>query len=491
VRDSASSEALRAYAAAACGTPMAVIVQRMVAGTTSGVAFGIDPINGGDVVVVTAARGLAAAVVEGDALTDAWHVAPDGTITARTIAEPHRTRAVLEDVHVHAVAALARRIANAAGGPQDVEFTFAAGRLWALQARPVTAAAGIPVAIWDDSNIAESYGGVVGALTYSFARHAYAGAYRAFFRFAAVPREAIDTQAETFEGLVGRIEGRMMYDLVRWYRMLALLPGYRLNRRLMEEMMGVREAIPAELADTIARDCRRGKLRDAAMLARTAVALAIAAFRLPRDVERFHGHVETTLAGGPPLERASLTELAGEYRRLERALLERWNVPIANDFFVMLSFGLLKRAAQEWCRDVSLAPALLAGSGGMMSAEPARAVQRLAVLDAAGDRDAFARELGDYIARFGDRCESELKLESPTLHDDPRPLLEAIARLRSSATIDSTGAADRMRRDAERRARAALRGRPMHAFVFTCLVSWARARCLGLARRARRLRDSP
>ena len=476
VRESTSSDALRAYAGAAHGVEMAVIVQRMVIGEASGVAFGIDPIGGGDVVVVTAARGLAAAVVDGDAVTDMWHVERDGTIAARTIAEPGATRAVLDDAQVHAVASLARRIANAAGGPQDVEFTFAAGRLWALQARPVTAAAAVPVAIWDDSNIAESYGGVVGALTYSFARHAYAGAYRAFFRFAAVPRNAIDAHAETFEGLVGRIEGRMMYDLVRWYRMLALLPGYRLNRRLMEEMMGVREAIPPELADTIARGCRRGKLRDAAMLARTAVALAIAAVRLPGDVERFHAHVETTLSGGPPLERASLTELAGEYRRLERALLERWNVPIANDFFVMLSFGLLKRAAERWCGDVTLAPALLAGSGGMTSAEPARAVQRLAALDAAGDRDAFARELAAYVARFGDRCESELKLESPTLHDDPQPLLEAIARLRDAANVDPTAAAERMRAGAERRARTALRARPMQAFVFARLVSWARAR---------------
>ena len=476
VRDSASSATLRAYAPAACGTRMAVIVQRMVAGDASGVAFGIDPIDGSDVVVVTAAAGLAAAVVDGDALTDSWRVAPDGTIGARTIAAPGQVRAVLDDAQVNAVAALARRIANVAGAPQDVEFTFAGGRLWALQARPVTALAAAPVAIWDDSNIAESYGGVVGPLTYSFARHAYAGAYRSFFRIVAVPRDTIDAQAETFEGLVGRIEGRMMYDLVRWYRMLALLPGYRLNRRLMDEMMGVREAIPPALADTIARSCRRGKLRDAAMLARTALALAVTAARLPRDVQRFHAHVETTLAGGPVLERATLGELAAEYRRLERALLDRWNVPIANDFFVMLSFGLLKRAAQRWCGEGALAPALLAASGGMTSAEPARAVRRLAALQTAGDGDAFARELAAYLERFGDRCEGELKLESRTLHDDPRPLLEAIARLGATPFDAADAGAGRMRRDAELRARNALRGRPLESFAFARLTGWARAR---------------
>ena len=236
--------------------------------------------------------------------------APGAGTIAVAVDAALRARPALDDAAVRAVASLARRIANAAGGPQDVEFTFAGGRLWALQARPVTAVAETtdPVAIWDDSNIAESYGGIVGALTYSFARHAYAGAYRAFFRLAGVPRAAIDANARTFEALVGRIEGRMMYDLVGWYRMLALLPGYRLNRRLMEEMMGVREALPAELAESIARGCRRGRLQDALMLARTVVSLTVTAIRLPREITRFHAHVDSTLA-----------ESAGSWRTLRQA----------------------------------------------------------------------------------------------------------------------------------------------------------------------------
>ena len=503
VRASAASDTVRAYRDGnGQFTAMAVIVQVMVDGDASGVAFGIDPIGGSDVVVVTAAYGLASGVVDGDCTADAWRVARDGTIAGRTIAEKDRKhvrvpgsgtttiavdaalrgRPALADADVRAVASLARNIADAAGAPQDVEFTFAAGRLWALQARPVTAVAAdaAPVAVWDDSNIAESYGGIVGALTYSFARQAYAGAYRAFFRLAGVPRAEIDAHARTFEALVGNIDGHMMYDLVGWYRMLALLPGYRLNRRLMEEMMGVREALPTELADAIARDCRRGRVRDALMLARTTLALTVTAVRLPRDIARFHAHVDATLAAGPTSRHTahgdmSLVELVREYRRLERALLDRWDVPIANDFFVMLSFGVLKRAAAAWCGDASLAPALIAAGGEMTSAEPARAVRELAELDAAGDRLGFDLAFNGYLARFGDRCESELKLESATLHDDPRPLLAAIARLRN-APPDDAHAATALHGDAESRAQDALRGHPLRAFVFARLVAWARAR---------------
>ncbi len=211
------------------------------------------------------------------------------------------------------------------------------------------------------------------------------------------------------------------------------------------------------------------------MLGRTALALTVTAVRLPREIVRFHAHVDATLGAGAELGRLSLVELVREYRRLERALLDRWDVPIANDFFVMLSFGVLKRAAAAWCGDASLAPALVSAGGGMTSAEPARAVRELAELDAAGDRLDFDLEFRAYLARFGDRCESELKLESPTLHDDARPLLAAIARLRNAPPGDAH-AATALRRDAERRAHDALRGHPLRAFAFARLTAWARAR---------------
>jgi rifampicin phosphotransferase len=103
-------------------------------------------------------------------------------------------------------------------------------------------------------------------------------------------------------------------------------------------------------------------------------------------------------------------------------------------------------------------------------------VPRLAALDAAGDRDRFETELSAYLDRFGDRCESELKLESPTLRDDPRPLLEAIARLRNAPLAEITHADVALRERAERRVRAALRTNPMRALVFARLTVWARAR---------------
>ena len=48
--------------------------------------------------------------------------------------------------------------------------------------------------------------------------------------------------------MLGLIRGRLYYNLLNWYRVLALLPGFAMNRRFMEQMMGVREGLPEALA---------------------------------------------------------------------------------------------------------------------------------------------------------------------------------------------------------------------------------------------------
>ena len=63
-----------------------------------------------------------------------------------------------------------------------------------------------------------------------------------------------------------------------------------------------------------------------------------------------------------------------------------------------------------------------------------------------------------YLAKFGDRCLDELKLESATLHDDPLPLQRSIGEFarriqsgRQGQAVDESA----VRRAAEDRVRAA------------------------------------
>jgi pyruvate,water dikinase len=90
----------------------------------------------------------------------------------------------------------------------------------------------------------------------------------------------------------------------------------------------------------------------------------------------------------------------------------------------------------------------------------------------------FEARCAEYLARFGDRCLDELKLESPTLHDNPLPLFRSIGRL-----ADAEHAADNQHRGgcqrrslAETKAAAALRGHPIRRMVFRWVLRHARAR---------------
>jgi phosphohistidine swiveling domain-containing protein len=117
---------------------MAVLVQAMVDPIAAGVAFTAHPVTGDrGQTVVTAVGGLAERLVSGDAAGEEW------TITARaavlTRPEPSGGQ-ILTAEQARTVADLADRVVQRYHRPQDVEWAFDHdGRLWLLQARPMTA----------------------------------------------------------------------------------------------------------------------------------------------------------------------------------------------------------------------------------------------------------------------------------------------------------------------------------------------------------------
>ena len=135
--DSALGERAAVYRAAkgiADATRMAVLVQRMVAAEVSGVAFTADPLTGDtSVTLVSAAAGLGDGMVSGRKEPDEWRVAED-----RVMCEASH-EAVLDEAKVRRIAKLARRVEKRLGRPQDIEWALSNGRLYLLQARPITA----------------------------------------------------------------------------------------------------------------------------------------------------------------------------------------------------------------------------------------------------------------------------------------------------------------------------------------------------------------
>lgn len=114
---------------------MAVIVQRMIAPAAAGVALTVDPIGGDrSTTVISAVRGVGERLVSGHAAGDEW-VVTGGKASARRL-----TESAINATQAVDIAREARRIAEARGAPQDVEWAIDSdGVLWILQARPMTA----------------------------------------------------------------------------------------------------------------------------------------------------------------------------------------------------------------------------------------------------------------------------------------------------------------------------------------------------------------
>ncbi len=489
VRRSGFSERVRAYRA-----------ERGLSADTASVAFSVDPVTGRRAhATVAAVRGLGEALVSGESDADTFTLDREGMIVARTIITD---TPALTDPQAAAVATLARRCEAHFGRAQDIEWAFAADQLFLLQSRPVTTLGRVAdpdgaLLIWDNSNIAESYCGVTTPLTYSFARYIYEEVYWQFCRLLGVPEKKLEDNADLFGRMLGLVQGRIYYSLVDWYRAIALLPGFTWNRRFMEQMMGVKEEMPAELLPRVTTAGLGARLADLGHLASTMLGLLRARRRLPKTQRGFHARLDAALAApATPFADQRADELAAAYRALERQLLTRWDAPMVNDFFAMLYHGVLRSLCTKWLGAESLANDLVGGEGGLVSTEPARLVEKLAALAAphptlreallANDpavlaaalrepaHHAFAAAYADYLARFGDRCMEELKLESPTLRDDPTPLLSGIAALVARPADTPERPRFAARELAETRASESLSGHPLRRVVFTRVLRRAR-----------------
>lgn len=506
----------------------AVLIQRMIDAEAAGVAFGADPVSGRrGIAVISSVWGLGTALVGGDEDADVFRVDRMGTILERTIVEKktaHRASregsdgVMAESVPVHLqkesslsdtqlleVADLVRATGRHFGHPQDIEWAMKHDRIYLLQSRPITSLSNLAdpdgaLNLWDNSNIAESYNGVTTPLTFSFARGVYEEVYRQFCRIMGVREEKIADHRGTFRRMLGLIQGRIYYNLVSWYRVLALLPGFQINRPFMEQMMGVKEGLPAAiLAEFESTPTLRARLRDSADLARTVLGLMRNHLVLPRTIDAFYARLNHALREPAiPLTEQRPDELAAHYLDLERQLLTRWDAPLINDFFAMIFYGILRKLCAKWCRDEdgTLQNDLISAEGGIISAEPAQRMRELGAIasrdpefvrllcdgtldeiqNALGTQKEFATAYGSYLAKFGDRCLEELKLETATLHDDPITLLRSIGQMARRPLTGSSSLSAEMRTKAEARVKSDLQGKPLKAMLFQWVLRHARGR---------------
>ena len=446
--------------------------------------------------MVAATIGTGDSLVSGASQGDTWHLNGKGHVIDRQL---DGTRAVLSDRQVKRVVKLVRAVSDFLGRPQDIEWAYEENRLYLLQSRDITAIHDSTeegaYALWDNSNIVESYGGVTTPLTFSVARSAYQEAYRHMGRALGVSEKTITQNERAYEQMIGLMRGRVYYNLLNWYRLLMLTPGFRFNRRFMEQMMGVTTGLPESAVPKAEDNSRFASVRAGLGLARVAVRLVAKLFVHNRHVRGFHRTLDELMQ---PVElgQMSLDQLIDYYETLQSEVIPAWDTPLINDLYCMIFHGALRQLSERWLtedmRDIH--NDLVAGEAGIISLEPVQRMQKMAML-VSGDASfvtalcsgtvssiekksrqhaEFTIEYEAYIERFGDRCLDELKLESQTLGDDPLPLLRAVGQLARSSGGRVTD--NSQRSNAEDRLAVALRRKPLRRLIFAAVLNAARAR---------------
>lgn len=469
-----------------------VIVQRMIHPDSSGVMFTVDPRTGNrGTMLVSAVAGLGDRLMAGEVDGWTWSIdraRGDNTVIAQDGGEPPLSSeglSILRHVGIF--------IEETSGGPQDIEWALEGHELHVLQARPITTLPTGKRRVFDNSNIVESYPGVVSPMTFSFARSVYAEVYRTLMRDLNVPANEIAEREDALQSLLARFDGHVYYDLVNWHRLLTALPGYHLNARAMDQMMGVDEPLPDDVLPPVDPRMTDGLQRFISRigLVRAAFGLFGAAIMLPITKAGFMKRLDEALSSGKAhlAEERDADALVADWRRLENQLLRRWDAPLVNDLLCMIAVSAARKLTTEWAVSDGerIFNEFLIGQHGIVSAEPPRRIAEIAdYVRSIGPRAIYALRSEDlshvegvipgfsqkwhaYVADFGDRCLEELKLESLNLHDDPKPMLRAIL---AAAQRPTTEAADRSPVDLK----AAFAGRPIRGAIARAMLRYAGAR---------------
>ncbi len=447
----------------------AVIVQRMIFGSVSGVMFTSQPITGRrDQGLISACYGAGEGIVSGLCSTDEYTVSLDakdiesvinekdvqlifdekkglGTIETE-VDDALKNVACLTNEQVKQLIRTGKSIAEARLFPQDIEWTIEDGSVYILQTRPVTSMPSPTQAkgdriVWDNSNIQESYCGVTTPLTFSFANQAYKTVYEQTMRLMGISEKEIGANQDMLRNMLGLINGRVYYNINNWYRGLLFLPSFGTNKEAMERMMGLQDPVDMIQDSQLTLVQKISKLPT---MLRALIALLSRFIKMGSLVEEFKTMFQKEYQAIPrdQLHTLEMAELMALAKQLDTNLLDRWTTPIVNDFYVMIYNGKVN----DWLTKIGVENPelvqnnLLSGEDGIESTEPTKMLLRMCgyirqhndlkqivestenqfLLDAIQVRSPeFYKQCQEYIELYGDRTIGELKLESISLRKDP------------------------------------------------------------------------
>ncbi|MBY0516406.1 MAG: hypothetical protein K2P81_05830 [Bacteriovoracaceae bacterium] len=459
---------------------MALVIQKMLDPLCAGVSFSRSPLAPTADILIDSSWGVGEGVVSGVVETDHWRVSRLREILYRKInekknklgldrelggtrgfeVEPHLIHSPsLTDDQIFEIYSMVLRLEEHFAHPVDIEWAYEDGKLYLLQARPITQ--DFPsLKVYTDTNLAESYPGVVSPFTASFVKVAYRNVFAESAILLGASEARMQVLMPHYQSLIGEVDHHLYYDLEHYYSVLSALPGGEKNIENWHRMIGGKKEgmqVPMHLIPLKPFEQIKAVLK-----------LLLIILNQNRILGRFCESLE--------LQKEILKKEISQCQdsKIAFSLLHRavtkpigFGLTVINDVILMIGIKALTQVLKsEGISEEALAPMLKTDSNVeslkplqlldlILSKMPAtfwidweKLIQTLpdeeksysliwSELQNTGWRQECS-ELSQFLALYGDRAFEELKIESPTLRQSPKAFNLLLSFMKSASIQTNT-----------------------------------------------------
>ncbi len=414
---------------------MAVVVQELVDVDKSGVLFTRSPIVPTALVAIDAGYGLGEGVVSG--LTDVDHYLFTRThelVTKKITNE----KEVLNDLELKKMIHLGLSLEKSAGFPSDIEWGIKNNHIYVFQIRPITRSFS-PLTYFVDTNLSESYPGVVSPFTASFVKKAYENVFKESALLLGASDEKFKSLSYHYERLISSVDNHLYYNLEHYYAVLRALPGGEKNIENWHRMIGGKMA-GVEIPYHHTAPKLLESLKSFYNLFKMAIGKKAVFDQFSQDLNQVRDKIQ---------KESQELHTPDEIIFYLNKLIDRplgFGLTVINDIFIMMGLGFLSSSIKKMGLKEDVVIDLLKTSKEVDSIKPLEHFERLVHclgenfiqdlfsfdLKMSGspfkeafneleskDYDKEIQELKKFLELYGDRSFEELKLESLPLKNNP------------------------------------------------------------------------
>lgn len=435
---------------------MAVVAQKFIEVEKSGVIFSRSPVTPTSAVAIDAAYGLGEGVVSGYADVDHYLLTRNKDII---VCEKNNEKQVLSTGELSELVDTAIKLEALAGAPSDIEWGYKDHELYVFQIRPITRKFE-PLVYFVDTNLSESYPGVVSPFTAAFVKKAYENVFTESAMILGASRDRLNILRHHYARLITAVDDHLYYNLEHYYAVIRALPGGEKNIDNWHKMIGGRienSSIPYHDITLSPVETFQAAFR-----------ILKLAFTRKKVFASFLNELEVLKQ--EIVNDTQALKRSGDVIHYLNDLIHRpigFGLTVVNDVFVMMGLGFLSAMIKRKGLKEDIVIDLLKTTGGVDSTKPLEHFNELVKKLSNGFIEAFVgthlgpglhpyddifRSLGEkgwrnevkaleeFLSLYGDRSFEELKLESLPLKNNPELLKELImwAKKNPSVTQSAT-----------------------------------------------------